>query len=261
MLRLISNKRLSCLQTPIRNVVLQRFSSTLASPRLHKDWIDFKKANYEGSVRHTINKFQEVLNNKSIKENDDKCKKYLQKLKEERQYVSLEKCNLEDTFINYFSNVMNKHSSLIRLNLSNNEISSANCDVLFESLKHHKSLQTLDISRNNIGDKGCIALSKELNFYTSLEILNISYNNISFKGLIALAEALKTNTSLVKLNLNCNNIDDDWCKILFEVLHNHPSIKRLHVIYPNNGLSSVGHHYLRQLKKEIIVEDFWYNCI
>ena len=94
-------------------------------------------------------------------------------------------------------------SCLKKLNISNNEFSSATTD-LAAFLSSNTQLKELDLSWNNLQAAGAIAICKAMFNLCMLTKLNLSNNNITGEGGDDIAVLLLRNTSLQELDLNYN---------------------------------------------------------
>ena len=100
------------------------------------------------------------------------------------------------------------HNSLIELEIPYYSIiPNAHVDIV-QGIMQVDTLLKLNISRNEISDDGAIAFSECLKTNTILQKLNISHNRISDDGAIAFSECLKSNTTLIELDMSRNYISD-----------------------------------------------------
>ena len=100
----------------------------------------------------------------------------------------------------------NKHKSLTRVVLENNNISDQELVDIIIALSMHPRLEHLDLDGNRLGINGCKALATLLQHSaTELEHLDISNNEIGDDGMNALVPALKHCSHLQNWRL-CNTI-------------------------------------------------------
>ena len=125
-----------------------------------------------------------------------KSHKYLEEL-------LLYNSNLKSSMIAIFQ-TLNTMSSLICLNINDNQITEEAGEVLASVILHNTRLEKLYLRNNNFG-KGMLEVAKALQHITSLKSLNLCNNGISNEVSVELAIAFKLNKHLEKLwMLNCN---------------------------------------------------------
>jgi Ran GTPase-activating protein (RanGAP) involved in mRNA processing and transport len=100
-----------------------------------------------------------------------------------------------------------KSTTLQKLTLDNNTITSTGLRVLLETMAHRsKRITELDLQNNPIGDEGASLLARSLgnNALPNLTRLSLVECGIGDDGFIALVSALEQNNSLLRLNLRGN---------------------------------------------------------
>lgn len=97
---------------------------------------------------------------------------------------------------------------LIHLDLSANNITSADARVLALGISSNQSVQELRIKENNIGSEGATNFADALKKNSTLLFLDLRMNNIRGAGLCVLADALSVNKTLTKLDLSWNYAGD-----------------------------------------------------
>jgi len=130
-------------------------------------------------------------------------------------------------------------NSLLRLNLSNNQIAKKECGFLAENfLQHLPHLQELNLSHNRIDDEGCGVLASCKTSLTELRVLNISSNSITVEGCAALAALLLELHQLEKLDLSNNEIGDGgcWALVTGNALGSLRQLQELHLGFANIGV-------------------------
>ncbi|CAF1335933.1 unnamed protein product [Didymodactylos carnosus] len=100
-------------------------------------------------------------------------------------------------------------TTLITLDISNNNISNEGAISIGDALKVNKTLTRLDIENNHILNEGATSIGDALKVNNTLTTLFISNNNISNEGATSIGDALKVNKKLVTLIIKNNNISDE----------------------------------------------------
>ena len=129
-------------------------------------------------------------------------------------------------------------STLLTLNLSNNQITDSGMKCLSEALAVNTTLQSLDISYNIISDDGILFISESLKLNESLHELILSKNNITDDGAKLLAEAIQINTALQELNISRNCISKEGVMRILEACTKNKSLQKL--VSTHNSLSKSG---------------------
>lgn len=94
--------------------------------------------------------------------------------------------------------------TLIKLNLSYNDISDTGVIELANALTNNKSINIIDLSNNNIGDKGVTEFGSALEKNKSLTTINLCNNEITNIGAKYLVNSLEKNTNITSMDL-CGN--------------------------------------------------------
>ena len=123
--------------------------------------------------------------------------------------------NLSNTMKSYdnlmeLANALRTNSTLVELNLSNNEITAKGFNTLILALNQSKNtaLKTLDLSNNFIGFDTVTIWAKPLGENKTLTTLNLSNNLIKLRAGFGVGDALKLNTTLKHLIIHDNWISD-----------------------------------------------------
>ena len=129
--------------------------------------------------------------------------------------IALVRVNADDTIMNTITSslIQPNISSLVSLDVSNNNIGKEGAESLAKTFQESQCLKSLDISENNLGDDGAKVLAEALQSNNSLEALNVSGNEIGELGVEELAIALSANSCLQVLIVSAkvkmgNDIED-----------------------------------------------------
>ena len=104
------------------------------------------------------------------------------------------------------ADVLKSNTTVINLNLCDNDIDDAGAAGLADALKFNTTLSVLNLSENSIGDAGAANLADALKWNKTLTELNLRDNFVYEAGAERLADALKSSTTLTESNLRNNCI-------------------------------------------------------
>ena len=176
--------------------------------------LDILAANIDGDSEQ-LGRIQ-FINFKGLR----KQKVFLQVLAVLKEFVNLEKVNLEECD---FVDSIKHCTELQNLDLEGSSIGATGAQTLANLLKHYPNLVTLNLCGNSIGPCGAKVLADGLMHCTNLQVLNLSKNSIctgdravadNLIVIKALTDGLKQCTKLQRLNLNENSISNDGAKAL-----------------------------------------------
>jgi Ran GTPase-activating protein (RanGAP) involved in mRNA processing and transport len=124
-------------------------------------------------------------------------------------------------------NLGRRKTTLQKLTLKENSITSTGVGVLLETMEQHSLATDLDLKDNPLGNEGASLLARALrnNALPNLTRLSLSICGIGDDGFIALISALERNTSLLHLDLS-DNCDVSECAF-FALAESLPEIKVL----------------------------------
>ncbi|XP_054466693.1 NACHT, LRR and PYD domains-containing protein 12-like isoform X2 [Anoplopoma fimbria] len=141
--------------------------------------------------------------------------------------LRLRGCNLSERSCGYLSSVLScQSSSLIELDLSNNDLQDSGVKLLFAGLDSpHFKLETLRLESCNMSWRGCEALSSVLSSQSSrLRELDLSNNDLQDSGVKLLSAGLeRENWKLETLRLESCNMSWGGCEALSSVLSSQSS--------------------------------------
>ncbi|CAF0739397.1 unnamed protein product [Didymodactylos carnosus] len=92
--------------------------------------------------------------------------------------------------------------SLIKLNLSWNQIRGRGAVALLRAFEVNTGIKDLDLSWNGLGYDGSLALRRIFKINETLTYLNISHNNTDLKAAKVIAQGIAGNTALESLLVN-----------------------------------------------------------
>ena len=235
----ITNERVSSIETPLVNIVLQKrkITETFIAREREVDFFALLNGISDDKKRKLIgNVVEQLLENNPIKTT-----------------LNLTIQSIGSDGFAVLVKGLEKNGYLQILQLSHNDLGDdASVTMLAEVIKKNQSLQILDFSHNSIGDKGAVMLAEALRENQSLQILNLSYNSIGDKGAVMLAEALRENQTLQSLNLACNHISDEGVSAFVNALKENRSLYFLE-LFDNDIYIAGAEALLKLLKKKPIV--------
>ena len=141
--------------------------------------------------------------------------------------------------------VLAGNDTLEKLDLSCNEVTSADVKAIAEALCCNDSLTELSLNSNKITDNGVEALGKALRSNKKLKVLHLSHNHIRDDGAEALAGALERAGSLKVVTLNFNSIRNRGAKKLLRALGENTNL--LHLGLSGNKINLRGAKYCEEL--------------
>jgi Ran GTPase-activating protein (RanGAP) involved in mRNA processing and transport len=124
--------------------------------------------------------------------------------------IDLSSCALRDDGVSTLArNLDFRNTTLQKLTLKNNYITSTGVGVLFETMEHNSHIMDLDLDSNRIGNEGAGLLARSLgnNALPNLTRFSLSQRRIPDDGIITLISALEQNQSLLHLDLRHSHLD------------------------------------------------------
>ena len=147
--------------------------------------------------------------------------------------TSLNMKKLSNTGAILVSKFLYYSTSILKFNLSHNDISDNGAVAISECLKNNNTLQELNMSHNKVSDSGIISIYKALEMNAKLRKFNISYNNISDDGAVAISEYLKNNNTLQELNMSHNKVSDSGIISIGRALEMNAKLQIFNISYNN----------------------------
>ncbi|KAL3921392.1 MAG: hypothetical protein SGARI_006695, partial [Bacillariaceae sp.] len=133
------------------------------------------------------------------------------------------------------------------LNLTACQLGPRSAPMLASLIRNNRSIQTLLLSNNALGTKTIKAMEPVLSTNSTLQTLDISYNAIKPRGAKLLAQALLSSqnnnrSSLQKLDVTCNKLAPQGIQALCEMLVVNRTIQTL--LLGSNNMEGEGAAYL-----------------
>ncbi|KAM9839738.1 leucine-rich repeat-containing protein 34 [Aulostomus maculatus] len=141
--------------------------------------------------------------------------------------------NITDEGAGYLAVLLQEEdSSLLRLDLTFNDIEASGAQVLAKSLQRNSSLVCLQLSCNKMGNDGALQLAAMLQVNHTLEELELADCGLLLQGVIALASALKSNSTLRSIDLSrplLFSLQEEWAVHVSDMLALNHSLVELHL--------------------------------
>jgi Ran GTPase-activating protein (RanGAP) involved in mRNA processing and transport len=119
--------------------------------------------------------------------------------------IDLSGCRLRLVAVSILAQTLgSRNTTLQKLTLANNSITSTSVGVLLETMEHNSHITDLDLQNNPIGDEGASLLARSLGNNALPKLTRLSLyqcHRVGNDGFMALVSALEQNTSLLQLDL------------------------------------------------------------
>ena len=145
------------------------------------------------------------------------------------QELDISDYDLQATDAKMISKILQKTSTLIRLNISKNNITDKAASDIAAAISFNTQLQELDISDNDFQTTGVKVISKALQGISTLTKLNISSNNITDKAAEDIAAAISCNTLLQELDISENFFQATGAKIISKPLQSVSTLRKFNI--------------------------------
>ncbi|KAL6471857.1 hypothetical protein MHYP_G00205070, partial [Metynnis hypsauchen] len=163
----------------------------------------------------------------------EKLSSALQSINSSLIEVDLSNNDLQDSGVELLSaGLKSSHCKLETLRLAGCNLRRASCEKLSSALQsENSSLKEVDLSNNDLQDYGVELLSAGLkSSHCKLETLRLSGCMVKDKGCSSLASALKSNPHLRELDLSYNHPGESEVKLLSDLLEDpHCTLEKLQV--------------------------------
>ena len=141
--------------------------------------------------------------------------------------LTIRYCNFDcGVLINIIETVVN-NTTLRKLVISSNVLSTDDVESIGVCLKHNKTLQELHMWDTQITDSGALVIAEAIKVNTTLLVLNISQNEITDVGILAISDSLKYNKQLKELYINHNNFTRNGILKFTEFLKTNTTLVKL----------------------------------
>ena len=131
------------------------------------------------------------------------------------------------------TNILLQSTSLQELDLSYSSLSKLDSLRIFKGMKNISSLIKINVSHNEIIDEAADELANVLLHNTLLQELDLSYNSLSKLDSLRILKGMKNISSLIKINVSHNEIVDEAADELVSVLLQNTSLQELDLSYNN----------------------------
>ena len=131
---------------------------------------------------------------------------------------------------------LSKITTLLRLNLSDNNMSEEVADFLAFAIASNSSLEDLILRDNRLTTSGIVTIAKSLSNISTLKYLSVTSNLISEEAADSIASVIKSNTGIEELYLGNNKLGAGALKIV-RALKEVSSLKVLDLT--NNNISGI----------------------
>ncbi|MDR3501756.1 MAG: hypothetical protein P4L79_04160 [Legionella sp.] len=137
--------------------------------------------------------------------------------------------NISDVNLGDLTKALEPHKKLVSLNLGKNHITELGASYIGELIEKNDVLVTLTLKINPLGGEGAKAIAKGLRVNSQLSSLHLESVAIDDHGARALFEALEVNTSLTFLGLSNNEISDNCVPYIIRMLGQNSTLNSLYL--------------------------------
>ncbi|XP_065913984.1 protein NLRC5-like isoform X2 [Dysidea avara] len=148
--------------------------------------------------------------------------------------LDLSNNNMSEAIVNELASVIKRNTKLEELYLGGNNLQSS-AVVILQDLKNISKITKLDLSDNGMSDTVVHELASVIENNTKLEELNLGGNNLQSSAVVIL-QALKNISNLTTLDLSNNNLSEEVAKDLADVIESNTHLNEL--ILSDNNLQS-----------------------
>ena len=190
----------------------------------------------------------EVISNNSELEylwinNNDQEKWILTLLKILQRISTLKRLNLSSNCItdetaDDLARVITSNLELEMLWLGNNKLRSAGMNKITSALQHLTTLSHLELDNNDITEEAADGIAAVINNNPSLHTVSLQNNKLGTVGVIKIANALKDINHLKLLKLNNNYVTDKAANAIADDIHSNTELMKLYL--NDNNLQSNG---------------------
>jgi len=142
---------------------------------------------------------------------------------------------IDHTGVEAIANGLSKNTTLLRLNLSFQNVGDAGANALGVALSTNDVLMSLVLKHTGVSASGAAALAFALSQNSALRELDLSANGIGDESARKFSSALSQNSSLRVLDLSSTLLKPKGCSLLEKVLARHPSLTAVYMFGNNVG--------------------------
>ena len=149
------------------------------------------------------------------------------------QELNLSSNNLQASGIVKIARSLQKISSLIKLYINHNSISTEAADDIAAVISCNIYIQELNLGGNDFRTSGIIVVARSLQKISSLKMLRINDNNITYEAADNIATAISCNVYLQDLNIGGNDLRASGIIVIARSLQKISSLRKLYINHSN----------------------------
>ena len=174
-------------------------TALISSLETNNSLLNLNLSSYEGLSRNTLGP------------NGIKPLRYVLKINRYLAILSLVGNFIGDTGVGYICEGLEGNTTLMELNLGQNEITFEGVEIMEKGFKHTE-IQILNLTRNPIKNKGAKSIANMIMRGSDVKIdeLNLTECQITYQGAASIFLSLKRSFELTKLTLDGNNLSNKF---------------------------------------------------
>ena len=171
-------------------------AAIISSLETNNSLINLNLSSYEGLSRNTLGP------------NGVKALRFVLRVNRYLAILSLAGNFIGDIGVGYLCEGLEGNTTLIELNLAQNEITSEGIKIMEKGFKHSE-VQILNLSKNPIKNKGAKIIANMIMRGSDIKIddLNLTECQITYQGAMSIFISLKRSLEITKLTLDGNNLN------------------------------------------------------
>ena len=148
------------------------------------------------------------------------------------QIFDISKTNFSPVGFTKITNALQNIATLIKLYVSNNNITAKSADGIAAVICHNSELEEFDVSRNDLQSAGATKIAKALQKSSTLRKLCINSNNIMDTAVDDIANVIyKNNTELHELDISKNWFKATSIVTIAKAIQSISNLKKLYINY------------------------------